>query len=140
MTDRHQEIQSSYKQLDKVIEKYAGLYRKALIKKQFTDVKGKTGSYKKRLKEMYQSDVYKKHNVYPTMQVELIYAVIAMCLELKNLGLSDGEIIEFTDVVFEKRKKAFALLEKVIDVLWLSASVIHHREKSLDVGWLHALN
>ncbi len=103
--------------MDKLIKKYSDLYRKALRKKQFSDVEGKTAAYRKRLREMYESEAFRKHDVYPTMNVELIYAVIAMCLELKGFGLTDREIIDFSDTMFEKRKKIFAVLEKVVDVL-----------------------
>ncbi len=103
--------------MDKLIKKYSDLYRKALRKKQFSDVEGKIAAYRKRLREMYESEAFREHNVYPTMNVELIYAVIAMCLELKGFGLTDREIIDFSDTMFEKRKKIFAVLEKVVDVL-----------------------
>ena len=103
--------------MDKLIKKYSDLYRKALRKKQFSDVERKTVSYSKRLRGMYESEAFRRHNVYPTMNVELIYAVIAMSLELKGFGLTDREIIDFSDTMFEKRKKIFAVLEKVVDVL-----------------------
>ena len=103
--------------MDKLIKKYSDLYRAALNKWQFSDVEGKTASYEKRLREMYESDVFREHNVYPTMNVELIYAVIARCLELKGFGLSNREIMSFSDTMFEKRKKVFAVLEKVVDIL-----------------------
>ncbi len=66
---------------------------------------------------MYESELFRRHNVYPTMNVPLIYAVIAMCLELKEAGYLDPEIMEFSDIVFENRKKAFEVLEKIINVL-----------------------
>ena len=103
--------------MDKRIRKYTELYRKALIKKQLADTEGKSASYEKRLREMYESEAYKNHNVYPTMNVDLIYAVIAMCLELKGFGFSNQEIMDFSDIVFEKRKKFFTVLEKAVGVL-----------------------
>ena len=39
------------------------------------------------------AEKYKEHNIYPSTNTEYIYAIIATCLELKGLGLSDKEII-----------------------------------------------
>lgn len=103
--------------MDKQIGKYVKLYRKALKETGFSDVEELTEKYEKRLRKMYGSAAFKTHNIYPTMDVSLIYAVIAMCLELKEKGLSDQEIMHFSDAVFKTRKKAFAALEKIIDIL-----------------------
>ncbi len=100
--------------MDKPAEKYVKLYNSALKEKGFADAEEMTRSYRKRLVKMYDSAAYKVHDVYPSMNTPLIYAVIAMCLELKGRGLSNQEIIGFSDSVFRKRKKAFALLEKAI--------------------------
>lgn len=51
------------------------------------------------------------------MDVAKVYAVIAMCLELKEYGLSDNEIIDFVNFSFWKLKKIFAVFEKMIDML-----------------------
>lgn len=51
------------------------------------------------------------------MDVAKIYAVIAKCLELKQDGYSDGEMIDIVNSGFVKLRKAFMLLEKVIDSL-----------------------
>lgn len=102
---------------EKVIARYAKLYRSALKKQSFTDAEGKTRQYTNRLWEMLTSTQFQKHNVYPTMNVELIYSVIAMCLELREFGLTDGEIITFTDVVFAGRRKFFDTLIKIINLL-----------------------
>ena len=99
------------------INKYAHLYRKALIKQKDADAAVKTDKYRKRLRDMVSSDIYLRHNIYPTMNVDLIYAVVAMCLELKEQGLSDREIIDFSDVVFKSRRQMFAALEKIVDIL-----------------------
>lgn len=103
--------------MEKYIKKYSKLYKSALIERNFSDIEGKTTSYKKRLNEMYASDVFMKHNVYPTMNVEMVYSVITMCLELKEYGLSDNEIITFVNEAFKKRKKFFGALEKIINSL-----------------------
>ena len=103
--------------MDKQIRKYSKLYHEALKKTGFSDIDEMSSAYENRLRDMYDSPAYKAHNIYPTIAVELVYAVIAMCLELKGKGLSDREIMDFSDVVFLKRKKAFAALEKLIDLM-----------------------
>jgi hypothetical protein len=100
--------------MDKMINKYVKFYRVALKKKGFPNLEEMTETYGNRLRKMYDSAAFKAHDIYPTMNVPLIYAVIAMCLELKEKGLSDREIMDFSDCVFQKRKKVFALLEKMI--------------------------
>ena len=103
--------------MDKLIAKYVRLYRKALQKLNYSDIENMSERYESRLKKMYDSASFKAHSIYPTMDVSLIYAVIAMCLELKEKGLKDQQIIDFSNTVFKTRKKAFAVLEKVIDAL-----------------------
>ncbi|MCR5067278.1 MAG: L-2-amino-thiazoline-4-carboxylic acid hydrolase [Erysipelotrichaceae bacterium] len=103
--------------MDKYVKKYAKLYRNALKEQGFSDIDTMTESYEKKLENMYASGAYKAHDVYPTINTSLVYAVIAMCLELKEKGLSNQQILDFSDCVFRKRKKAFAILEKLIDRL-----------------------
>ena len=102
--------------MDKEIDRYSKLYHDALMRMNFTGIEEKTVRYEKRLRDMYGSQAFRDHDVYPTMNVSLIYAVIAMCLELKEEGLSDKEIMDFTDITFRKRKKVFKVLEKIIDL------------------------
>ena len=83
-----------------------------------------TAKYENRLREMYMSPAFKAHNIYPTMDVSLVYAVIAMCLELKEKGINDQEIMHFSNVVFKTKKKAFAALEKIIDILPNSYQIV----------------
>ena len=66
---------------------------------------------------MYVSQNFTRHNIYPTMDMAKIYAVIAMCLELKKEKFSDKEIIDIVNSGFKKLRKIFATLEKMIDVL-----------------------
>lgn len=103
--------------MEKYVKKYAKLYKKALTEKQFSNIEVRVKSYKQRLKEMYESDVFAEHNVYPTMDVFKIYAVIAMCLELKEDNLSNTEIIAVINSAFKKIRHLFAVLEKVINIL-----------------------
>ncbi|MBQ2658737.1 MAG: L-2-amino-thiazoline-4-carboxylic acid hydrolase [Erysipelotrichaceae bacterium] len=110
--------------MDKQISKYTKLYRKALKETGFSDVEQMTAKYENRLREMYMSPAFKAHNIYPTMDVSLVYAVIAMCLELKEKGINDQEIMHFSNVVFKTKKKAFAALEKIIDILPNSYQIV----------------
>ena len=103
--------------MEKSVKKYAKIYRTALIENKFSDIDVRVESYVHRLQEMYASQDFTKHNVYPTMDVSKIYAVIAMCLELKTDNYSDKEIIDIVNSGFVKLRKAFMLLEKIIDSL-----------------------
>jgi hypothetical protein len=103
--------------MKKSIKKYAKLYRTALKANGFSDIDLRVEAYEQRLKEMYISQAFETHNVYPTMDVSKIYAVIAMCLELKQDNYSDKEIIDIVNSGFAKLRKAFILLEKIIDSL-----------------------
>lgn len=103
--------------MEKTIRKYTEAFRKTLKAREIPEAAQKAASYKHRLTEMYASEIYKQHNIYPSMNVPMIYAVIAMCLELKGYGMSDCEIMDFTDDVFKSRKKYFEVLLKIINVL-----------------------
>ena len=98
-----------------VKKEYIQVYRKILIDNSLGNVETGVKSYIKRLEEMYVSENYKKHNNYPSMNVETIYAVIAMCLELKQFGLSDREIIDAVDKGYESKRTAFKKLLRLID-------------------------
>ena len=102
---------------EKPIRQYSRLYQKALEKQGVSGAEVKTGQYEKRLREIFASPQFQKHNVYPTMNVPLIYAVIGMCLELRDSGLSDNEIMAFTDVVFAGRRRFFDGLIRIINLL-----------------------
>ncbi len=77
---------------EKAIRMYGKNYRTALEDGGFTDIGQKMAAFESRLRGMYASENYKKHNVYPTTDTTYIYAVIAMCLEIKALGYSDREM------------------------------------------------
>ena len=102
---------------DRAVRKYTKLYRAELARRGTDAANERAAAYAKRLTAMYASERFAEHNVYPTTDTTLIYAVIAMCLELREQGLTDAEIIDFTDCVFRVRKKAFAVLEKALNVL-----------------------
>ena len=103
--------------MEKFVKKYAQIYRVALNANNFSDIDLRVKSYEQRLKKMYASNAFVVHNVYPTMDVTKIYAVIAMCLELKKENLSNTEIIDVVNSGFMKLKKMLAIVEKVIDIL-----------------------
>ena len=106
-----------------VKKEYIQVYRKILIDNSLGNVETGVKSYIKRLEEMYASENYKKHNNYPSMNVETIYAVIAMCLELKQFGLSDREIIDVVDKGYESKRAAFKKLLRFIDLFPCSYNI-----------------
>jgi hypothetical protein len=81
------------KEIEKNIKSYSKYYRNLLINEKITDIDAKMASYETRLRTMYGSGEYKAHNIYPSTNVSFVYAVIAMCLELKEAGYTDGRII-----------------------------------------------
>jgi len=66
---------------------------------------------------MYASDQYRVHNVYPTVNTPLVYAVIAMCLELRGDGFSNDKIMGFMNTAFRGKRKFFDTLIRVINCL-----------------------
>ena len=103
--------------MDKRVIKYSKIFTSELKAQGYDGVQRRKALFENRLTEMYSSDVYKEHSIYPTMNTDLIYGVIAMCLELKDLGMPDDGIIDFMDGAFRKRKKIVALLAGIIDQL-----------------------
>ena len=103
--------------IEETVNRYSDLYRNALEKLNISDMQEKERSYKERLGKMYASDLYRQHDIYPTMNMKLIYAVVVMCLELKDHGLSNQEIIDFSNVAFAGRRKFFDVLISLIDRL-----------------------
>lgn len=103
--------------MNKPVDRYGRLYRKALAKLGLSDTRERTERYRKRLRTMLDSPQFAEHNVYPTMDVEKIYAVIAMCLELRDYGLSDEEIMRFSDTAFQGTRRLFDALVGLIDLL-----------------------
>ena len=103
--------------MEKNLKKYSKIYRNALAANSFRDVDVRVKAYEDRLQQMYASQTFTEHNAYPTMDVAKVYAVIAMCLELKREKLSDAEIIDIVNSGFAKLRNAFMLLEQIIDSL-----------------------
>ena len=104
-------------EMAKTVKKYGNIYRKIIDAGSCYDPDRKQEAYEKRLTEMYASEKYAEHNVYPSTNTEYIYAVIAMRLELKESGLSDKEIIDAVNGGFSRRRNFFKSLIRCIDLL-----------------------
>lgn len=100
--------------IEKTIKSYAKIYRKALIKRK---IPNETDAYERRLRDMYMSEEFKNHSRYPTTNAVHVYAVIAMCLELKRFNLSDSQMIDIINSGFSARRNFFRRLLKCIDLL-----------------------
>ena len=105
------------KAADKYIRKYSRVFEKVLKNISPGDVDTGLSEYKSRLSKMYASDKFKKHNVYPTINTIHVYAVIAMCLELKKIGMSDKEIIDAINKGFSRRRNFFKNIIAVINII-----------------------
>ncbi|MBQ7766682.1 MAG: L-2-amino-thiazoline-4-carboxylic acid hydrolase [Lachnospiraceae bacterium] len=103
--------------MDKHVKTYSKLYKAELKERKLSDIETRVNLYEQRLTKMYASDIFLKHNIYPTTDTVKIYAVIAMCLELKNDNYSDKEIIDFVNGAFKNKRKFFAAIIKVINIL-----------------------
>ncbi len=102
---------------NKAIKSYGKFYRIALEKAGFLDVENAMAAFENRLREMYESDNFKAHNIYPTTDATYIYAVMAMCLELKSFGYSDSEIIELLNRGFDIKRKKFKAIIAFVNIL-----------------------
>jgi hypothetical protein len=109
--------------MEKTIRKYGNAYRKALLFRHCREIEAKTATYEARLRVMYASDGFRAHSVYPTTNATHVYAVIAMCLEMKTLGLTDIEIIEAVNHGFARRRNFFRRVIRTIDLLPNSFSI-----------------
>lgn len=116
--------------IEKKVKGYAKLYRRALAAAEIPDTGEKSAAYEKRLSEMYASDDFERYSQYPTTDASHVYAVIAMCLELKRFDLSEPRIIDVINSGFRARRDFFRRLLRCIDLLpnayrlagsWISA-------------------
>ena len=112
------------RETNKAIRRYAKMYRNTLIRENFPETKEKENQYCSRLREMYDSHAFKEHNRYPSTDAILVYAVIAMYLELRSFGLSNEEIIRFTEIMFQERRSFFDHLIHMIDLLPNSFAIV----------------
>jgi len=104
--------------MDSKVTKYGKIYRKVLAAAGLAVTEKNTASYEKRLSGMYSSRNFERHNVYPSVSTPHVYAVIAMCLELKELGMTeDARIIDAVNTGFSARRNFFKRLIRAIDIL-----------------------
>lgn len=101
---------------DQTIQAYTSMFQNALKRKKIKDVDHKINQFQSKLQDMVHADIYPIHNQYPSSDVDKIYAVIAMCLVLKD-SYSKEETIEIVNLAFWKPKMFFQILTKIIDRL-----------------------
>ena len=108
----------------KLLKKYVKAYKRVLSTGGFDHVDERLRAYAKRLSRMYATEQFKEHNIYPTTDASYIYAVIAMCLELKEEGVEDGRIITIVNQGFERKRNFFKRIIAVIDRLPNSFDIV----------------
>ena len=103
------------KEIAKNLRSYSKYYRNVLLNEGFGDFDQRMMSYETRLTEMYRSEEFEAHNIYPSTNVSFVYAVIAMCLELKDSGYTDDRIIPAVEKGMADRWRAFVKILNFID-------------------------
>ena len=103
--------------MEKTIIQYGKIFQKVLKAAGLDDAKQNISLYEKRLEEMYHSENFQKHNIYPSTNTTHVYAVIAMCLELKKYNLTDRQIIDAINKGFSIRRDFYRRLIRLIDKL-----------------------
>ncbi len=74
------EVKMNAKKISKSIKSASKYYKILLSNEGLNDIDQRMTSYEKRLENMYNSEAFKAHNIYPSTNVSFVYAVIAMCL------------------------------------------------------------
>ena len=110
--------------MDKRTRRHARTYRKVVRHAGLSDVGALVASYERRLDDMFASETYRAHDIYPTIDVEHVYSVIAMCLELRERGLSDAETFDAINAGFAARRCLFSILLTAIDLLPSAYSIV----------------
>lgn len=118
------------KEIEKNIKSYSKYYKSLLSNEGIKGIDQRMTSYEKRLADMYNSDGFRAHNIYPSTNVSFVYAVIAMCLELKAMGYTDDRIIPAVEKSMESRWNAFVRIIKFIDLFPFSFPVVRIWNKS----------
>ncbi len=101
----------------KSIHRYTKMFSDTLKQKKIPNYVHISERYSKRVSDLYQSDIYEDYTRYPTIDRQKVFAVIAMCLVLREYHFTNEEIIAFVNFAFCRPKKAFYYLEKIIDAL-----------------------
>lgn len=102
---------------EKSVRSNIKIYRKIMAGGGFGDIGRNTAAYESRLREMYSSPDFQKYSIYPTTNTAHVYAVIAMCLELKKFGLSNSEITDAVNRGFAGRRNFFRRLISLVNML-----------------------
>ena len=118
------------KKINKNLKAYSRYYRNVIENEGIDNIGGRMASYEARLRTMYESDAFEKHDVYPSTNVSFVYAVIAMCLELKEMGYKDDGIIPMVEKSMEGRWTAFVKILKFIDLFPFCFPVVRFWNKS----------
>ena len=103
--------------MDKRVKGKARAFRKAVVHAGLPNPDSCVASFEHRLKAMYASELFHKHDVYPTIDAAHVYSVIAMCLELREHGLTDEQTMEAVNVGFAARRRFFDTLLRAINHL-----------------------
>jgi hypothetical protein len=103
--------------MDKRIARYTKVYGKAAAHAGISGKDAIVASFAGRLEDMYASELFRTHNVYPTINVEHVYAVIAMCLELREHRLTDEQIFDALNCAFAGRQRFFGVILGAINLL-----------------------
>lgn len=101
---------------EKALKSYTKLFGKTLARSQVADAAKITWAFKTRLANMYTSEDFRRHSAYPSIDTAKVYAVIALGLELREHGYSDGEIIDLVNCAFANLKRFFYAIEAVVDL------------------------
>ena len=117
-------------EIDKKLKSYAKYYRKLLENEGIGNADERMTLYEIRLRNMYNSEEFTKHNIYPSTNVSFVYAIIAMCLELKDAGYTDDRIIPVVEKSMEGRWSAFVKILKFIDLFPFCFSVVRMWNRS----------
>jgi len=104
------------KNCEKTVRKYTKMYRAALKENGFKNIDEKARDYAVALKKAYSSEAFKTHDVYPTVDMAKVYAVIFMCLQLKSFGVGRDDALRIVNTGFKRIKKLLRRIEKIIDV------------------------
>lgn len=118
------------KEIEKNIKSYSKYYKSLLSNEGIKGIDQRMTSYEKRLEDMYNSDEFRAHNIYPSTNVSFVYAVIAMCLELKAMGYTDDRIVPAVEKSMESRWNAFVKILRIIDHFPFCYAVVRKWNKS----------
>lgn len=110
--------------MNKRIKQHAKTFRKAATYAGIADIDECVSSFERRLTNMLSSDLFAEHNVYPTIDVEHVYAVIAMCLELREHGLTEEQVRDAVNAGFAARRRFFDALITAIDHLPFAWAIV----------------